>query len=99
MDSYVEDQADLDYRMEAMRVQELQELMSRQSQALQMELPRPFSVNRGILRGQIHADQRYRELYEAEELLKQEMLHMVAHDLVNFPPDVMTKQQKVSCTE
>ena len=97
MDSYLEDQADLDDRMEAMRMQELQDLMARQSQALQMELPRPLSVNRSILRGEIHAEQRYRELYEAEELLKQEMLQMVAHDLVNFPPDSMTKQQKVSC--
>ena len=96
MESYVEDQADLDERMEAMRMQELQDLMSRQSKALQMELPRPFSVNRSILRGQIHTDQLYRELYEAEELLKRDMLQLVAHDLINFPPDVMTKQQKVS---
>lgn len=96
VENYVEDQADLDERMEALRVQELQDLMARQSQALQRDLPRPLSVNRLILRGQIHADQRFKEIYEAEELLKQEMLKMVAHDLVNFIPDVITRQQKVS---
>ncbi|KAI6645934.1 Cell division cycle 5-like protein [Oopsacas minuta] len=96
VDNYVEDQAELDDRMEAMRVQELQDLMARQSQSLQRELPRPLSVNKSILRGQIHADQRYKELYEAEELLKLEMLKMVSYDLVNFPSDVMTRQQK-SC--
>ena len=96
VENYVEDQADLDDRMEAMRVQELVDLMANQSHALQRDLPRPLSVNKSILRGQIHADQRYKEIYEAEELLKQEMLKMVAHDLCNFTPDLITRQQKVS---
>ena len=95
-DTFIEDQAELDERMRDIKLQELEELLARQSQALQRELPRPLSVNKSILRGQIHADQRYKELYEAEELMKEEMLHMISYDLVNFSPDGMSKQLKVS---
>ena len=58
----------------------------RQSQAVQRHLPRPVDVNTTILRGAPHKDQKYRALYEAEELIKQEMLVMMQHDLVHLPP-------------
>lgn len=58
----------------------------RQSQSVQRHLPRPVDVNTTILRGAPHKDQKYRALYEAEELIKQEMLVMMQHDLVHLPP-------------
>ena len=58
----------------------------RQSQSVQRHLPRPVDVNTTILRGAPHKDQKYRSLYEAEELIKQEMIVMMQHDLVHLPP-------------
>ena len=58
----------------------------RQSQSVQRHLPRPVDVNTTILRGAPHKDQKYRALYEAEELIKQEMIVMMQHDLVHLPP-------------
>ena len=58
----------------------------RQSQSVQRHLPRPVDVNTTILRGAPHKDQKYRALYEAEELIKLEMIVMMQHDLVHLPP-------------
>ena len=58
----------------------------RQSQSVQRHLPRPVDINTTILRGAPHKDQKYRALYEAEELIKQEMIVMMQHDLVHLPP-------------
>ena len=39
-----------------------------------------------VLRGAPHRDQKYRQLYIAEELVKEEMLTMLRHDLLHHPP-------------
>ena len=58
----------------------------RRSQTVQRDLPRPSGINTTILKGAPHRDQKYRDLYEAEEQIKQEMLVMLRHDLVHHPP-------------
>lgn len=56
------------------------------SQSVQRNLPRPSDINTTILKGAPHRDQKYRDLYEAEELIKHEMLIMLRHDLVHHTP-------------
>ena len=58
----------------------------RRSQAVQRDLPRPSGINATILKGAPHRDQKYRDLYEAEEQIKHEMLVMLRHDLIHHPP-------------
>lgn len=79
------DQADLDL----LRQQEQKEAMEaerrKQSTSVQRELPRPSDVNSNILRPS-HCDPPLTDLQRAEELIKQEMLVMLHHDSLKFPP-------------
>lgn len=84
--SFEEDAAEVDERAAQRRREEEEREWLRQSQPVQRALPRPSDINASILRGAPHKDQKYRALYEAEELIKQEMLVMLRHDLVHHPP-------------
>lgn len=57
----------------------------KQSTSVQRELPRPSDVNSNILRPS-HCDPPLTDLQKAEELIKQEMLVMLHHDALKFPP-------------
>lgn len=81
------DASEEDERRGRQRKQEEEREWKRQSKAVQRHLPRPTDINDSILRGAPHKDQKYRALYEAEELIKQEMLVMLKHDLVYHTPD------------
>lgn len=59
----------------------------KQSTSVQRGLPRPSDVNNNILRPS-HCDPPLTELQKAEELIKQEMLVMLHHDSLKFPPVV-----------
>jgi pre-mRNA-splicing factor CDC5/CEF1 len=83
---YVEDAADIEERNAKLRKVEEEKEWRRQSQPVQRSLPRPADVNTAILRGAPHKEQKNRPLYEAEEMIKQEMLVMLRYDLTHHPP-------------
>jgi pre-mRNA-splicing factor CDC5/CEF1 len=78
----VEDQADVDAKREAeaeaRRVAEL----SRRSQAVQRDMPRPHTINKSVLRP---PDVHYTDLQKAEELIKREMVVMLHYDALHSP--------------
>jgi pre-mRNA-splicing factor CDC5/CEF1 len=86
----VEDAGDIDERNAQLRREEEEREWRCQSQPVQRSLPRPTDINTSILRGAPHKDQKYRALYEAEEMIKQEMLVMLRYDLVHHPPPAGT---------
>lgn len=80
----VEDQADIDARLEEEnRARAARELASR-SQVIQRELPRPQDVNLAVLRGP-HESHSLTELQKAEELIKCEMVTMLQYDNLKNP--------------
>lgn len=72
----------MDALNEEERRQREAEWLRRQSSVVQRGLPRPFEVNRTVLRP-VAADQPSSELLRAEELIKEEMLVMLHHDLLH----------------
>ncbi|XP_065908621.1 cell division cycle 5-like protein isoform X2 [Dysidea avara] len=79
------DAAELDEEnIRRLQEKEKQDFLLR-SQAVQRSLPHPNDVNTTILRGAVHPDQKIKSLYEAEKLIKKEMLHMLHYELANFP--------------
>ena len=50
-------------------------------------------MNTSILRGAAHPDQKHKDLYEAEEMIKKEMLLMMQHDLLNHPTAASSKNK------
>lgn len=83
---YVEDATEVAERAARARREEEEREWRRQSSAVQQGLPRPSEVNSSVLRGPPHKDQKNRALYEAEELIKAEMLVMLRSDLLAHPP-------------
>lgn len=83
----VEDQADLDERVEWEREQRRLAEMKLRSQAVQRDLPRPADINTNIMRPTGPSDPVLTELQKAEELVKQEVLIMLHHDAVHCPTD------------
>ena len=81
----VEDQADIDARIEADRKSKLEKELKRRSQSLQRGLPRPQEVNNTILRPSHSSDASLTDLQRAEELIKKEMLCMMHYDSLNDP--------------
>ena len=57
----------------------------RHSQAVQRGLPRPSDINLAGLKSSSHQDQKHQALFDAEELVKMEMVVMLRHDLVHHP--------------
>ncbi|KAK3923734.1 Cell division cycle 5-like protein [Frankliniella fusca] len=75
----VEDQADVDSRREAeLREKAARELRLR-SQVVQRDLPRPVTINSGVLRTTA-SDGQQNELQKAEELIKKEMAKSLLHE-------------------
>eukprot|EP00794_Sanderia_malayensis_P000539 gene539-1191_t len=83
-DDFVEDAADVDARkLAVMKAQELAEF-KRQSQAFQRDLPRPSDANAAVVRPQdMYPD--LNAYQKAEEMIKQEMIKMIRHDVVHNP--------------
>ncbi|KAF2359391.1 Pre-mRNA splicing factor component Cdc5p/Cef1 [Trinorchestia longiramus] len=78
----VEDQSDIDARREAeAEARRLAEL-SRRSQAVQRDMPRPHTINKSVLRP---PDVHYTDLQKAEELIKREMVVMLHYDALHSP--------------
>nr|CAG4640684.1 EOG090X02CC [Eulimnadia texana] len=80
----VEDQADIDARIEAERKKQREAELRRRSQAMQRDLPRPVEINQSVLRPA--TDGAITDLQRAEEMIKREMIAMMHYDLVRDPP-------------
>lgn len=88
----VEDQADVDEKMEAeLRAKAARELKMR-SQVIQRNLPRPFEVNLSVLRP---PQEMYglTEMQKAEELIKVEMATIMIYDNIQNPQTVQGKKK------
>jgi len=83
--AHIEDQADIDARIETERIKQREEELKRRSQALQRNLPRPNDVNNAILRPSNTVESSLTDLQKAEELIKQEMLTMMHYDSIHNP--------------
>nr|CAG4638299.1 EOG090X02CC [Cyclestheria hislopi] len=81
----VEDQADIDARIETERRKQRELELKRRSQTLQRGLPRPQEVNNSIVRPTGAADPSLNDLQKAEELIKKEMLVMMHYDGIRNP--------------
>ncbi|XP_051173244.1 cell division cycle 5-like protein [Leptopilina boulardi] len=78
----IEDQADVDARKQQEIIEQKQRELSRRSQVIQRDLPRPIDVNLNILRP---ASDSLSDLQRAEELIKREMITMLQYDTLNNP--------------
>ncbi|XP_044757093.1 cell division cycle 5-like protein [Coccinella septempunctata] len=90
--STVEDQADVDEKLQAeLRAKAEKELKMR-SQVIQRNLPRPFDVNLSVLRP---PQEMYglTEMQKAEELIKVEMATMMIYDNLHNPQMVQGKKK------
>ena len=83
--SQVEDQADIDARIETERTKQREAQLKRRSQTLQRGLPRPHQVNNSILRPANTRGLSLTDLQKAEELIKHEMLTMMHYDSIRNP--------------
>jgi len=83
--SQVEDQADIDARIETERRKQREAELKRRSQTLQRGLPRPHEVNNSILRPANTPELSLTDLQKAEELIKHEMLTMMHYDSIRNP--------------
>ncbi|XP_017770851.1 PREDICTED: cell division cycle 5-like protein [Nicrophorus vespilloides] len=92
----VEDQADVDARLqEEMRIKLAKELALR-SHVIQRDFPRPQDVNLSVLRP-AHESHSLTELQKAEELIKREMVTMLTYDNLKNPiAPIQGKRQTVS---
>nr|SVE74997.1 EOG090X02CC [Daphnia dolichocephala] len=88
----IEDQADIDARIEAERKKQREAELKRRSQALQRSLPRPHEVNNAILRPANSSDSSLSDLQKAEELIKKEMLTMMHYDSIRNPVNNSTEK-------
>lgn len=79
----VEDQADIDARQQQELIEQRKKELSRRSQVIQRELPRPVDVNMNILRP--FMDTPLTDLQRAEELIKREMITMLQYDSLQNP--------------
>ncbi|XP_055695365.1 cell division cycle 5-like protein [Lutzomyia longipalpis] len=80
----VEDQADVDAKMQADAKKEREREMALRSQVIQRDLPRPLDVNMSILRPPADM-QGLSDLQRAEELIKHEMVTMLHYDSIRDP--------------
>ncbi|XP_033224510.1 cell division cycle 5-like protein [Belonocnema kinseyi] len=78
----VEDQADIDARKQQEILEQRKRELSRRSQVIQRDLPRPVEVNTNILRP---IDSSLNDLQRAEELIKKEMVTMMQFDALQNP--------------
>ncbi|RZC40269.1 Myb Cef and/or Ax dynein light domain containing protein, partial [Asbolus verrucosus] len=91
----VEDQADVDARLqEELRAKAAKELAMR-SQVIQRTMPRPQEVNLAVLRP-VHESHSLTELQKAEELIKCEMVTMLQYDNLKNPSPVQNKRSAIS---
>ena len=65
----------------------------RRSQAVQRSLPRPSDINSSALRGGQFVDHKHKAIFEAEEMVKEEMVVMLRHDLVHHPTPLAAKNK------
>ncbi|XP_060820582.1 cell division cycle 5-like protein isoform X1 [Bombus pascuorum] len=79
----VEDQADIDARQQQELIEQRKKELSRRSQVIQRDLPRPVDVNMNILRP--FMDTPLTDLQRAEELIKREMITMLQYDALQNP--------------
>ncbi|XP_050465844.1 cell division cycle 5-like protein [Cataglyphis hispanica] len=79
----VEDQADIDARRQQELLEEKKRELSRRSQVIQRDLPRPADINMNILRP--YMDTPLTDLQRAEELIKREMITMLHYDALHNP--------------
>ncbi|XP_076296861.1 cell division cycle protein 21 [Lasioglossum baleicum] len=79
----VEDQADIDARQQQELMEQRKRELSRRSQVIQRDLPRPIDVNMNILRP--FMDTSLTDLQRAEELIKREMITMMQYDSLQNP--------------
>ncbi|XP_076655110.1 cell division cycle 5-like protein [Halictus rubicundus] len=79
----VEDQADIDARQQQELMEQRKRELSRRSQVIQRDLPRPIDVNMNILRPFV--DTSLTDLQRAEELIKREMITMMQYDSLQNP--------------
>nr|XP_033321478.1 cell division cycle 5-like protein isoform X3 [Megalopta genalis] len=79
----VEDQADIDARRQQELMEQRKRELSRRSQVIQRDLPRPIDVNMNILRP--FMDTSLTDLQRAEELIKREMITMMQYDSLQNP--------------
>ncbi|XP_043248665.1 cell division cycle 5-like protein [Colletes gigas] len=79
----VEDQADIDARQQQELMEQRKRELSRRSQVIQRDLPRPVDVNMNILRP--FMDTPLTDLQRAEELIKREMITMLQYDALQNP--------------
>ena len=94
-DERVEDQADVDARLqEELKARAARELALR-SQVIQRTLPRPQEVNLAVLRP-MNESHSLTELQKAEELIKLEMVTMLQYDNMKNPPPTVTKRSAIS---
>nr|CAG4643777.1 EOG090X02CC [Lepidurus arcticus] len=82
----VEDQADVDARLETDRKAKFEVEMKKRSQVIQRGLPRPHDANLSVTR-QGTADPPSSSLQKAEELIKQEMIVMLHFDALRNPEE------------
>jgi pre-mRNA-splicing factor CDC5/CEF1 len=91
----VEDQADVDARLqEELRVRAAKELAMR-SQVIQRSFPRPQEVNLAVLRPS-HESHSLTELQKAEELIKCEMVTMLQYDNLKNATPTQTKRSAIA---
>lgn len=80
----IEDQTDVEAKMQQALKEKYEQEMKRKSQAVQRDLPRPTDMNHNILRP---ADmmQTLNDYQKAEEMIKEEMLLMLHFDALKNP--------------
>uniref|UniRef100_A0A8C4R7W6 CDC5 cell division cycle 5-like (S. pombe) n=1 Tax=Eptatretus burgeri TaxID=7764 RepID=A0A8C4R7W6_EPTBU len=81
---FVEDAADADARMQAIREAERLRELKQRHQAVQREMPRPTQVNEAVLRP-VPWESGLSDLQKAEEMVKQEMLILIHYDSLHHP--------------
>jgi pre-mRNA-splicing factor CDC5/CEF1 len=89
----IEDASEVDKKNYELQKKEEEKLMKTWSQPVQRNLPRPTEVNTFILKGKPHKDQKFRDLYQAEELIKQETLQMLRNDILYHPMSNSSKNK------
>ena len=82
--TYIEDQGDVDQRAVEMARAAHELAMSKRSQAVKREMPRPLDMNHAVLRP-VHADPPLNDLQKAEEMIKREMIVMMHQDCLETP--------------
>jgi pre-mRNA-splicing factor CDC5/CEF1 len=95
----VEDQSDVDARLQAEVDAEREAEMKKRSQAVQRNLPRPCEMNATVLRPTGRDDPPLSELQKAEELIKREMLCMMHHDALHCPTPAQASLKEAAKTQ